>query len=126
MADEPHGGEPDGGPVILKTGCSLWYRWFTSPAALTIRPGRVECENVIGGAVVHREPEILMVRARFLPRPGCTVFVLTDDDGARGYISPLFNRGRIRAALLEAGFAVRERTAWVVLAGCLVIPPLTK
>jgi hypothetical protein len=101
-------------------GVVVWF--FFSPGAITIEPGRVECENLIGGGFVHTHPEIVALRARALPWPGATVFVLRTQRGSRGYVWPRSNRRWLRAAFLDAGFTVHDRSAWIPVKALLGFP----
>jgi hypothetical protein len=110
--------DPDS--VLLRGFFGARIRGLNGFVAITVRPGRIEGKNAIGGSFVHTRHEVLAIRSRFLPWPGATIFVLTAQNGSRALVSPTFAQTALREAFAEAGFAVQDRRAWIVITGLLL------
>ena len=100
--------------VILQASCMLVSRGTWARADVTVMPRRVECVTRTR-AIVHRGPEIVVVRARLLPWPGAAAIILVNEDGRRACLWPVSNLARIVTALAHAGFLLSERRALAAL-----------
>jgi hypothetical protein len=72
-------------------------------------------------ALVHRQNEIDVFRARIAIPPGVTIR-LVGEDGKKLYLWPFYRWPRVRAALVDAGFTLRQQQTWLVAAGRLWSP----
>jgi hypothetical protein len=64
--------------------------------------------------VVHTGADVTLLKIRLMP-PWCDTALLLQDGDAWAYAVTWFGaRGRLRSALIEAGFSVHESTKWLV------------
>jgi len=93
-----------------------FYVWLRTRVTISARS--VECVSTFGPTIVHRAPLIFVVHARLMP-PGVllrdTIEVVGERDD-RGYLCP-WGIERLRTALIDAGFVVRDRRAWIPSGG---------
>jgi hypothetical protein len=95
----------------------MLYLYFWSSVRVTITPESVQCVPVLGPTIVHRDRLIFLVHARVgLPGLGREGIEVIGERGDRGCLCG-WQSTRVSAALVDAGFTVRERTRWILPAG---------
>ena len=111
--------------AVLTTSCRVYDRWLLmARGRITVEPGIAKCEflPLLGiksrrRAVVHREREITVYRARIPILLMRTTIRLRDDDRRPVYVWPFGQLRRMTDALEAAGFVVREHTTLLIAAG---------
>jgi hypothetical protein len=84
---------------------------------MTLDVGRVTRRLSGVREIVHTDREVTLVTARLVPPWFNTSLMVSDGRTAAQVSMPILARGRLRAALDEAGFEVRETATWFSLAG---------
>jgi hypothetical protein len=102
--------------VIESFNVGARVRSLYGSSRLVIEPGRLELEQYGGragrlisvGPLAHRGNDVTIVYVRFLP-PNMNTSVLLSDGSETGFaVVPIWQRRRLREALLAAGFHVTE------------------
>jgi hypothetical protein len=87
--------------------------WLTvAPGAITLDAGRVTRGLSGVRRIVQTDREVTLVTARLVPPWFNTSLMVSDGRTAAQVSMPIGARGRLRAALDEAGFDVRETATW--------------
>jgi len=83
-----------------------------TPEAIVLEPGPLTRGYTKVDRLTHVGREVTMLKARWLPPFINTRLVIEDGDVVAMASMPGWFRGRLRRALREAGFEVRERFGW--------------
>ncbi|MEA2410962.1 MAG: hypothetical protein QOC77_1523 [Thermoleophilaceae bacterium] len=115
------GRKPDGA-VTFRVGVRMapvngGGRLTVAPGAITLDVGSVTRRLTGVREIVHTDREVTLVTARLVAPWFNTSLMVSDGRTAAQVSMPIFARGRLRAALDEAGFEVRETATWIFLAG---------
>jgi hypothetical protein len=87
--------------------------WLTvAPGAITLDVGRVTRGLSGVREIVHTDREVTLVTERLVPPWFNTSLMVSDGRTAARVSMPILARGKLRAALAEAGFEVRETATW--------------
>lgn len=87
-------------------------RLTVTPEALVLEPGPLTRGYTKVDRLTHSSRRVTMLKARFLPPFINTRLVIEDNDVVAMASLPGWFRRRLRRALREAGFEVRERFGW--------------
>jgi hypothetical protein len=87
-----------------------------APGAITLKVGRVTRGLSGVREIVQTDREVTLVTARLVAPWFNTSLMVSDGRTAAQVAMPILARGRLRAALDEAGFDVRETATWFSLA----------
>lgn len=115
------------GPVVFRVSAYMGGVWgggtlSISPGALQLDASRATRVFSSVSSVVHRELDVTLVRARFMP-PWYDTGLLLSGDGRSGVaITSVVRRRALRAALKQAGFEVNEVATRLSLRGTGAAP----
>jgi hypothetical protein len=87
-------------------------RFFVGgPSCVTVGPGVVDVEPLLGGRIRQRKPLVYVVWSRLLQPRLPRIELIDDESGRAVYLAPFLGDYRlITQALERAGFVIRQRT----------------
>jgi hypothetical protein len=92
-------------------------RLTVAPGAIVVDVGRATRALSRVREIVHTDGGVALVTARLVPPWFNTSLVVSDGRTSAQVALPIWARGRLRAALDDAGFDIRETTTWFSLTG---------
>lgn len=84
-----------------------------SPDSVVFYPSALTHKRTRAGDLLHSDGSVTVTTARLCP-PWANTFVILQDRSSRVRLAAsVFSRGKLRRALREAGFIVRDAASWV-------------